>query len=394
MESLLALVLLVAVALAGQLIAQSSSSSAESVEGPDHRCRRQTDGTWEQCDPGRCCSKSRYCGDGYAHCSPKHCVNQCPPPPPDVEPATGKIVVVATATENHYFNASSSSSSSSSLSCATSLSSLSLSSLHKYPWAAVTVMADGIELDVDTYNKLDTDNHESTAVAGQLITQSSSAFPPERQDHWCGKLSDGTWGACDRAKGRCCGRWGYCGDGDSYCDWFHCTNYCPSPPTPPPPASGGAGTGTAVVVTAVENHHNDHHHKLRSQKLKSEPNPSGSATDHHHVIIAAAINASSSSSSSSSCATSLSSLPLSALHKYPWAAFAPRNGNATTYCGRCLKVTNLGVGGVRHEVKVRVVREGDNEGLELDVDTFNKLGTDGHKHVAGRLSVEYQFESC
>ncbi|CAL1414170.1 unnamed protein product [Linum trigynum] len=221
-------------------------------------------------------------------------------------------------------------------------------------------------------------------VAAQLITQSLSAFPTERRDHRCGKLSDGAWGACDRSKGRCCGRWGYCGDGDSYCDWFHCTNYCPSPSTPQPPASGGAGTGT-VVVTAVENHHNDHHHQSRSQKLKS---------DHHHVIIAAAINASSSSSSSSSCATSLSSLPLSALHKYPWAALAPRNGNATTYCGRCLKVTNLGVGGVHHKVKVRVVREGDNEGLELDVDTFNKLDIDGRKDVAGRLSVEYQFESC
>ncbi|CAI0628370.1 unnamed protein product [Linum tenue] len=143
MESLLAPLLLVAVALAaGQLIAQSSSSSAESVERPDHRCRRQTDGSWEQCDPGRCCSKSRYCGDGYANCSPKHCANQCPPPPPsDVGPATGeKIVVAAAATENHYFNASSSSSSSP-LSCATSLSSLPLSSLHKYPWAAVRVAA-------------------------------------------------------------------------------------------------------------------------------------------------------------------------------------------------------------------------------------------------------------
>ncbi|CAI0628369.1 unnamed protein product [Linum tenue] len=143
------------------------------------------------------------------------------------------------------------------------------------------------------------------AVAGQLITQSSSAFPPERSDHWCGKLTDGTWGACDRANGRCCGLWGYCGDGDSYCDWMHCTNYCPSPPTPPPPASGGAGTGGTAVV-----------------------------------------------------------------------------------------VTNLGVGGVHHEVKVRVVREGDNEGLELDVDTFNKLDIDGRKGVPESSSVEYQFESC
>ncbi|CAI0389606.1 unnamed protein product [Linum tenue] len=81
---------------------------------------------------------------------------------------------------------------------------------------------------------------------------------------------------------------------------------------------------------------------------------------------------------------------------YPRAAFGAgffgHNFNVTNNCGRCLKVASL-LG--RREVKVRIVHERNDHGLELDLHSFNRLdNTDGRGDVEGQLTVRYRFESC
>ncbi|CAI0543829.1 unnamed protein product, partial [Linum tenue] len=326
MESLLVLLLLVAVALVSQLI--THQSAAESVEGPDHRCRRQTNRAWEQCDPGRCCSKSRYCGDGYAHCSSKHCAYQCPPPPPP--PDSG-----AAATGNHHLDHHHQHQEEG----GTLLLSL-VSILNAIPKIAtlspeipkprsivvpkinrtlliplVSILNDDSRPILGCRSMVSTvapdsweDRRREETVDPELnfralpsrtqIRQLSVETPASREptitrkEEYVEEVNvDGgngqriVWEQCD--PGRCCSKSRYCGDGYANCSPKHCANQCP----PPPPPDVGPATGKKIVVVMA------------------------AATENHYF------NASSSSSSSPlSCATSLSSLPLSSLHKYPWAA--------------------------------------------------------------------------
>ncbi|CAL1373785.1 unnamed protein product [Linum trigynum] len=240
-----------------------------------------------------------------------------------------------------------------------------------------------------------------------LITPSSiSCSSVERDDHRCGQYKDGTWAKCD--SGRCCSLSTYCGDTYEHCSTGFCEFQCHEVPIPSPPlaadelvAETGGGAGVLVVLTRLVNAtYNDNHYLNLNIS-------GGGGGDHDHgklVKVAADDNASSSSSTSPlsssflSCARSLNRLPLASRYKYPFAALrAPQPQNntaAATRCGRCLKVTNLGVGGVPNKVKVRIAHEHNKEGLELDFNTFKKLDINGSGTATGRILVKYQFDIC
>ncbi|CAL1395844.1 unnamed protein product [Linum trigynum] len=179
--------------------------------------------------------------------------------------------------------------------------------------------------------------------------------------------------SCDAShrcnQGRCCSRFFYCGT-----DYDHCVRFCSwqchyvPPPTPPPHR-------TAAVASR---------------------RPEG-ATDHLLNINATYKNI----NSSSPCATSLSNVPLAVRNEYASAAFGAKNSlpqptrNATSYCGKCMKLTNRVSGS---EAMVRIVDERSSEGLELDRETFDKLRgkkianaeSDDDRH----LVLEYRFYNC
>lgn len=46
------------------------------------------------------------------------------------------------------------------------------------------------------------------------------------------------------------------------------------------------------------------------------------------------------------------------------------------------------------KVKVRIVDQCSNGGLDLDVEMFQKLDTDGQGYASGHLTVKYQFVKC
>ncbi|CAI0410260.1 unnamed protein product [Linum tenue] len=243
----------------------------------------------------------------------------------------------------------------------------------------------------------------ATAIQIVLIPPSSSCAA-ERDDHWCGQYRDGTWATCTRP-GHCCGLNYYCGDGYKYCSRDYCRFQCTPgnpPPAPPPPPGGGYDqsnnyevtdqAGGGVLVTRLVNAtHNNRYFNLNI----------GGGDELGKVATDNASSSSSSQSSSSSllsCARSLSRLPLASRHKYPFAALStlpqPHNNVTATRCGRCLKVTNVGVGELLPQVKVRIVHEHSKEGLELDLNTFKKLDINGRGIAKGMLLVKYQFESC
>ncbi|CAL1414169.1 unnamed protein product [Linum trigynum] len=232
----------------------------------------------------------------------------------------------------------------------------------------------------------------------QLLVQPCVAFI-EIPGGICGSdYQDGSYVGCDT--GRCCSDTGYCGN-----DRYHCVTNCWMQCHD---VDGGVSSSgqrlhnistTMNVVNATYNQYYD----PAGTKKKKTIIISGWEEDDKLV------NASS-SSSSSWCATSLSSIPPARRNKYALAAFRrPRNRTVTattttasrsSYCGQCLKLTNLETGG---EAKVRVVHERSVEGLELDRETFNKLRTyDDHGNNGGEdddyhgdhLVLKYQFENC
>ncbi|CAL1403709.1 unnamed protein product [Linum trigynum] len=181
---------------------------------------------------------------------------------------------------------------------------------------------------------------------------------------YCGKRSDGGWTQCDA--GTCCGT-------DNYCSKLGCSEDCCQYYCPKDQTDGGVAVQQVLARRGIDGVVGDR-----------KPNN---------------VNAFSSSSTSSSevlsCAPSLSRLSLNSRQRYPWAALG--GGNITTaICGRCLKVTTAGAGGVDAQVKVRIVHTPAIEGLELDRDTFSKLDTNGsdNDYNYNRIMVRYQFESC
>ncbi|KMT13105.1 hypothetical protein BVRB_4g086470 [Beta vulgaris subsp. vulgaris] len=92
------------------------------------------------------------------------------------------------------------------------------------------------------------------------------------------------------------------------------------------------------------------------------------------------------------CATWDGDKPLSFRNQYGWTAFCgPAGPTGQASCGRCLRVTNMATGA---QVTVRIVDQCSNGGLDLDVNVFNQIDTNGQGVAQGHLQVNYQFVNC
>ncbi|PHT28029.1 Wound-induced protein WIN2 [Capsicum baccatum] len=92
------------------------------------------------------------------------------------------------------------------------------------------------------------------------------------------------------------------------------------------------------------------------------------------------------------CATWDANKPLAWRRKYGWTAFCgPSGPQGQPSCGRCLRVTNTRT---RAQATVRIVDRCSNGGLDLDVNVFRRLDTDGEGNRRGHLIVNYQFVNC
>ncbi|KAJ9128630.1 hypothetical protein P3X46_034678 [Hevea brasiliensis] len=92
------------------------------------------------------------------------------------------------------------------------------------------------------------------------------------------------------------------------------------------------------------------------------------------------------------CSTWDANKPYSWRSKYGWTAFCgPVGAHGQPSCGKCLSVTNTGTGA---KTTVRIVDQCSNGGLDLDVNVFRQLDTDGKGYERGHLTVNYQFVDC
>ncbi|TMX04779.1 hypothetical protein EJD97_004660 [Solanum chilense] len=92
------------------------------------------------------------------------------------------------------------------------------------------------------------------------------------------------------------------------------------------------------------------------------------------------------------CATWDADKPLEWRRRYGWTAFChPAGPTGQASCGRCLRVTNTGTG---TQETVRIVDQCSNGGLDLDVNVFNRLDTNGLGYQRGNLNVNYEFVNC
>lgn len=57
----------------------------------------------------------------------------------------------------------------------------------------------------------------------------------------------------------------------------------------------------------------------------------------------------------------------------------------------CVQVTNIATGA---QIIVRIVDQCSNGGLDLDVNVFDQIDTNGQGHAQGHLRVNYQFINC
>ncbi|KAL9256432.1 Pathogenesis-related protein [Drosera capensis] len=65
--------------------------------------------------------------------------------------------------------------------------------------------------------------------------------------------------------------------------------------------------------------------------------------------------------------------------KYGWSAFCgPVGPHGQAACGQCLLVTNTATGA---QATVRIVDQCSNGGLDLDVNVFNQIDTNGQGYV-------------
>ncbi|KEH43013.1 putative rlpA-like protein, double-psi beta-barrel [Medicago truncatula] len=92
------------------------------------------------------------------------------------------------------------------------------------------------------------------------------------------------------------------------------------------------------------------------------------------------------------CATWDANQPLSWRQKYGWTAFCgPQGPHGRDSCGKCLRVTNTATGA---QATVRIVDQCANGGLDLDVNVFNQIDTNGQGYQQGHLTVNYVFVNC
>ncbi|XP_004302058.1 PREDICTED: pathogenesis-related protein PR-4 [Fragaria vesca subsp. vesca] len=92
------------------------------------------------------------------------------------------------------------------------------------------------------------------------------------------------------------------------------------------------------------------------------------------------------------CATFDEDQPFEWRSRYGWTAFCGPNGpQGADACGKCLLVTNMGTGA---QETVRIIDQCNNGGLDLDVNVFNEIDTDGRGYAQGDLVVNYDFVDC
>ncbi|PRQ41818.1 putative rlpA-like protein, double-psi beta-barrel [Rosa chinensis] len=92
------------------------------------------------------------------------------------------------------------------------------------------------------------------------------------------------------------------------------------------------------------------------------------------------------------CATWDADKPLEWRSKYGWTAFCgPQGPTGQEACGKCLRVTNTATGA---QATVRIVDQCSNGGLDLDVNVFNQIDTNGIGYQQGHLTVNYDFVDC
>ncbi|GMH10497.1 hypothetical protein Nepgr_012338 [Nepenthes gracilis] len=159
----------------------------------------------------------------------------------------------------------------------------------------------------------------------------------------------------------CCSQWGYCGSTDQYCSPAqNCQSNCKGGGGSSP-SGGGTGEGANNVRAT--------YHLYNPQ-------------DHGWSLYAV----------SAYCSTWDGNKPLAWRSKYGWTAFCgPVGPHGQAACGKCLKVTNVATGA---ETTVRIVDQCSNGGLDLDVNVFKKLDTNGQGYAQGHLTVDYQFVDC
>ncbi|XWS64710.1 hypothetical protein CRYUN_Cryun05aG0026800 [Craigia yunnanensis] len=84
--------------------------------------------------------------------------------------------------------------------------------------------------------------------------------------------------------------------------------------------------------------------------------------------------------------------PLEWRQRYGWTAFCgPVGPQGQAACGRCLRVTNTGTG---DQATVRIVDQCSNGGLDLDINVFRELDTNGNGNAQWHLIVNYDFVDC
>ncbi|KAK6911384.1 Chitin-binding, type 1 [Dillenia turbinata] len=154
----------------------------------------------------------------------------------------------------------------------------------------------------------------------------------------------------------CCSQYGYCGSTDPYClPSNHCQSNC---------KGGGGNTGgeSASNVRATYHLYNPQQHNWDLNAV------------------------------SAYCSTWDANKPLSWRSKYGWTAFCgPVGPHGQAACGKCLRVTNTGTGS---QAIVRIVDQCSNGGLDLDINVFKQLDTNGNGYAQGHLIVNYQFVDC
>ncbi|XP_062002035.1 pathogenesis-related protein PR-4-like [Rosa rugosa] len=92
------------------------------------------------------------------------------------------------------------------------------------------------------------------------------------------------------------------------------------------------------------------------------------------------------------CATFDANQPIEWRSRYGWTAFCgPEGPSGAEACGKCLLVTNMGTGA--QEI-VRIIDQCSNGGLDLDVNVFSQIDTDGRGYAQGDLLVNYDFVDC
>ncbi|KAL1340007.1 hypothetical protein AAHE18_U086000 [Arachis hypogaea] len=92
------------------------------------------------------------------------------------------------------------------------------------------------------------------------------------------------------------------------------------------------------------------------------------------------------------CSTWDAMKPLEWRQKYGWTAFCgPAGTHGKPSCGKCIHVTNTAT---EASTIVRVVDLCGNGGLDLDVNVFKQLDTNGVGHQMGHLNVNFHFVNC